>query len=573
MMVVAAAALVLVGRRFGVPSIVSSMLAGFVLGPILGLVDPADEAAGTASVALVSEVGIVLLLFLVGLELSLSEIRAVGAVAVSAAVGQCLVMAGLVFAVGLALGIDPGAIVVLAIAMGFSSTVVVVKQLESRGELDRPFGRISIGILLVQDLIVVIVLTVIAGLGSAGVGAADAGSIGGDGPGMDAAMVATAMLKAFGLMAVLLGATLLCARFVLPPLFGRIDRSPAAALVAALAWCFVLVESAYVMGLSVEIGAFLAGLGLGGLPHRNDLLRRVKPLMGFFIAVFFASLGARIDFGDLVEGWPLALALTLIVLVVKPPVFHAIARRMGHDRRTSVDVSITLMQISEFSLILGAAAVAVPGLLDEDAAGAIGMLGIVALVTIIVSVLAMNGRERIHARLGTTGPADESIGPGQGDAPCVHGHHPPPPEDHVVVVGMNALGRALVRSLAARGENVVAIDTDARKLAGLPARTVLGDVDHGETREEARLAQARLAVCALRIESANRLFAHRCRELGVPVVVHAFDRALRPELERLGPAFVLDSKRSADEPVARVLGELGLVPGGEPARSAEHGPC
>ncbi len=549
LIVVAAAVMVLVGRRFGVPSIVSSMLAGFLLVPVLGLVEAGAVGGDDAgSLALVSEVGIVLLLFLVGLELSLEEIREVGAVAVVAALGQSLVMAVLVLLLALAMGMGTAGAIILAIAVGFSSTVVVVKQLESRGELDRAFGRISVGILLVQDLVVVIVLTVLAGLSSAtGSDASAAGAVS-----LGPVAIVLSLLRAFGLMAALLAATLLCARFVLPPIFGRIDRSPGAAMVAALAWCFVLVEAAALMGLSVEIGAFLAGIGLGGLPHRNDLRRRVKPLMGFFIAVFFASLGSRIDLGDLADRWPLALGLTLLVLVVKPPVFRLLTGLMGTDRRTGVDVSITLAQISEFSLILGAAAIAVPGLLTADDVAAIGMLGPVALVTIIVSVVAMSFRESIHRRLGTP---PEAPGPEE-DAKAAR--HVPTPSGHVVVVGMNPLGRGIVHGLAARGQTVVAVDTDARKLAGLPSARVLGDVEHAEARDEAGMAAARLVVCALRIESANRMLALRCRELGVPVVLHAFDRSLRPEFERLGPAAIIDSKAGADLQVDAMLAAAGI---------------
>ncbi len=549
LIVVAAAVMVLVGRRFGVPSIVSSMLAGFLLVPVLGLIEAgAVDGDGAGSLALVSEVGIVLLLFLVGLELSVEEIREVGAVAVVAALGQSLVMGVLVLLLALAMDMTAAGAIILAIAVGFSSTVVVVKQLESRGELDRPFGRISVGILLVQDLVVVIVLTVLAGLSSAAGADGTADGAVTLGP----VAIALSLLRAFGLMAALLVATLLCSRFVLPPVFGRIDRSPAAGMVAALAWCFVLVEAAALMGLSVEIGAFLAGIGLGGLPHRNDLRRRVKPLMGFFIAVFFASLGSRIDLGDLLARWPLALGLTLLVLLVKPPVFRLLTGLMGAGRRTGVDVAITLAQISEFSLILGAAAITVPGLLTEDDVAAMGMLGPVALVTIIVSVVAMSLRESIHRRLGTP---PEIPKPAEAAAAV---HHDPPPAGHVVVVGMNPLGRGIVHALAARGVAVVAVDTDARKLAELPAARVLGDVEHAEARDEAAMSAARLVVCALRIESANRMLALRCGELGVPVVLHAFDRSLRPEFERLGPVAIIDSKAGADLQVDALLAAAGI---------------
>jgi len=389
--------------------------------------------------------------------------------------------------------------------------------------------------------------------------------------GLDPAAVAIAIVRAFALMVILLGLTFVCARLVLPPLFARLGRSPAAGLLAALAWCFLLVELAHLMGLSVEIGAFLAGMGLGSMPHRSDLQRRVKPLMAFFIAIFFASLGARIDFGDLQRHWPFGLTLIGLVLLLKLPLFAWLARRMGADGRTSVDIGITLMQISEFSLILAAAALAVPGLLGPDDRGPLSMLGVVALVTMIVSVVAMNGRARIHRVLGTAD--DSAVGTRVDEVPGREDDAAPGPEDgdrghgdgavpsgHVIVVGMNPMGRRLVRELADRGEHVVAVDTDAEKLAGLPGTAIRGDVDDPATRAEAGLATARLAICALRIEDANRLFVHRCRAVGVPCVAHAFDRSLAAVLRSLEPAYVIDSKGAADRRIADLIeSEAGVA--------------
>ncbi len=544
--VIAAAVLMVVGRRFRIPSIVSYMIGGLLIGPILGLLPDSASAVATQGdpgpLATLSEIGIVLLLFLVGLEMSLKEIREVGPVAVIAAAGQMLVMGASVFGIGLALGFSLVESVVLGIAFGFSSTVVVVKLLDQRGDLESAYGRVAVGILLVQDIAVIVVLTVIAGLGEAGT----------SGEGMDLGAVAPGLGRAFLFMGLLLGLTLLAGRFVLPWLFRMVSKSPRAAMIWALAWCFVLVELAHLMGLSVEIGSFLAGVSLGQLPRRNDLRRRVRPLMNFFIAVFFVTLGAEIDLAQVREQWLAALLLSALVVIIKPPVFMLLIGWSKYAKRTTFDASFTLGQISEFSLILGAAAFGA-GLFGESQS-VVSLLSVVGLSTIVASVMLMGVRERVYAALDRSGILDRIAS--RGDKGSGQQHHEKP-HDHIVIVGMNSMGRSIAKSLTDRGERVLAIDTDPHKFEGLPVEKRLGDISYEDTLAEANLAKAKLAISALKIDEANRLFVHRCLALGVPVAVHGFDRSVLQGLRTLGPAFILDSKAAADDRLRDLMSQCG----------------
>ncbi|HEX2168440.1 MAG TPA: cation:proton antiporter, partial [Longimicrobiales bacterium] len=249
-----AAAAVLLLRLVRVPTIVAYMAAGLLLGPVTGVVGV------THTIELISEIGVALLLFLVGLQLSLSSVKGVvRTVAISGTV-EVVSMFALGTAIGLLLGFDPAAAAVVGFGATCSSTVVIVKLLGQRREMKSLHGRISIGICMVQDVTTVIALTLFAGLGSAG--EADA-SIGG------------AMTMAFGGMFALIGLAALASKFVLPRLFSSVQRSQETVFIWSLAWCFLFIVIAERVGLSVELGAFIAGLGLAQLRFAEQLRRRV----------------------------------------------------------------------------------------------------------------------------------------------------------------------------------------------------------------------------------------------------------------------------------------------------------
>jgi Kef-type K+ transport system membrane component KefB len=277
-MIVAATFLVFIARPLNVPSIVLYIVAGLVLGPV-GLdlleVDLGHGGHGETAVAL--------LLFLVGLELSLDKIRAVGKVAVSAGLGQVLFTAALGYGIALLLGFDVMASIFLATALTFSSTVVVVKLLDQKNHLHLLYGRIAVGIFLVQDLVVIIVLTFLAGLG-------EPESL------EFRETVAVGLGQAFpGYGRFARGAALLAARYLLVKPMSWVASSAEATLIWSLCYCFAFVVGSEWLKLSPEIGAFLAGLSLAQLPIAHNLRRRVHPLMNFFIAIFFIALGAQME--------------------------------------------------------------------------------------------------------------------------------------------------------------------------------------------------------------------------------------------------------------------------------------
>ncbi len=525
----------LLARRISMPSIVAYILAGLVLGPVSGLVGE------TESVSLIAEAGIALLLFLVGLELSFDKIRDVGRVALVAGLGQVVFTAvgGLAFSLLLGFGFMEA--VFISTALTFSSTVVVVKLLGQKHELDALYGRIAVGIFLVQDLVVIVVLTLIAGLGG--------------GEEMAASAVAGRLGAAFGGMLVLLGAALGAARWVLPRLFGWIAPSNDGLFIWSLAWCFLFVLVAELFHLSPEIGAFLAGISLAQLPFNMELRRRVAPLMNFFVAVFFVSLGIGMELGQATEHWLAGLGLAAFVLLGNPFIFMVIIARMGYGERTSFLTSVTVAQISEFSFIFAAAGVT-SGLIDTSILSLVAVIGVLTIGLSAYMILynhelyAFARRTGMLRWLGARAEPEETLEGTPGEATGAGGH--------VIVVGMNALGRRIVRELAQRGEDVLAVDTSGDNLARLPARTMLGNAEHVTVLEEAGIRDAKLLVSTLQIEETNQMLAYWGRRFGVPTSIHAFEQSLVDDLTDAGATHLILSKAAGTRRIADAFRRAGV---------------
>jgi Kef-type K+ transport system membrane component KefB len=368
--VITAAVFAFLGKLVKMPSIVAYILAGMALGPGLGIVH-LDH-----SLELISELGIALLLFLVGLELSLQKIKDLGRVAMILGGLQVSMTAAGAYAIATLMGFGKMECVFLAATVTFSSTVVVIKLLDQKGATSRLFGRIAISLFLAQDIVVIIGLTILSGLGSGG------------GESFEMVALTKNLGIAFGGMIVLLLVSLLASRYVLPKPFAWASRSPDTVFIWALCWCFLVVLLAHQFHLSVEIGAFLAGIAIAQLPIHEDLHRRLHPLMTFFVAVFLVTLGIQMEISVLGEVWKYALGLSAFVIIAKPLIVFTILSRLRYSEYTAFQTATASGQVSEFAFILlglGAGA----GLIEARVASLGGMVGILTIA--ISSYLILYG--------------------------------------------------------------------------------------------------------------------------------------------------------------------------------------
>ena len=533
LMLAAAAALLAVARRLRLPSLLAYIVAGVILGPTLGLL------AGSESLELFAELGVALLLFVVGMELGFDKIRAVGPVAVGAGVLQVASTGLLGAGIGLVFHLPAVEAAILGAAVAISSTVVVVKLLERAGSLDRREGRLSIGILLVQDIVVAVLLTLLGAVGT------------GDGGGeVD---ILAGVLSAFRGVGVLVVAGWAGARFLLPRLLAFMGRSPEGLLVVALAWAFGFIVGAETLHVSIELGALVGGVSMAQCPQNHELRRRIHPRGDLFLALFCVGLGAGLDPSALTRNAPLLMVLVAFVVVVKPLLIGGILSALGQPRRESLLTGITLGQVSEFSLILATVAVG-SGLLDPELLSVLGLLALASIAASSLLVPAAPGLLDRLEGLPVFGGLLRLLPPRTlSEAPQ------PVRSGHVIVVGMNALGRELVRGFVDQGHRVLAIDTDRGKLRDLPCEVLHGSTDDPEILHEADLARARLAVSALQIEDSNLLLTYRCVALGVPVSVHAFDPSLVHEFLEMGADHVMVPKLDGVQVLEASLYARGLL--------------
>ena len=510
LVVSAAAVFALLGKLVRMPSIVAYILAGMLLGPILGLVELDD------SLELISELGIVLLLFLVGLELSLENVKDLGRVALI--LGGCQVALTLVGGFGIALLLDFAVMEAIFIGMTvtFSSTVVVIKLLDQKGAMQRLYARLAVGLFLAQDIVVICALTILSGLSG--------------GEAIEVVSLLKSLGVAFGGMAILLVVVMLAARFILSKPFSWAASSPDTVFIWALCWCFLIVLLAHVFHLSVEIGAFLAGLSIAQLPIHGDLHRRLHPLMTFFIAVFLVTLGIKMDLATFAEILPIAIILSIFVLLVKPMIVFGVLSRLKFSEYTSFQTAVASGQVSEFAFILlglGAANQLIDG-------GVVAIGGLTGLITIAISsylIIYCEPLYKFTKHVKVLAPFKAKQEP---DKETLRDRR-----DHIIVVGVNALGREIVKLLSLRSERVLAIDTDPKKLEGLGTADILiGSVEYESVVEEIGLRHAKLVVSALQIEDTNHLLAYRCRGLEVPCAIHAFDVSVVEDLLDLDTAYL-----------------------------------
>ena len=492
LIIVAAALFSLFGRRVRIPSIVSFLLAGLMLGPATGLIKASD------ALNMLTESGIILLLFLVGLELTVDRIKEVGKVAIIAGTLQIAATTALGFGLSLGLGFEPLPAALLAAALTISSTVVVVTILVERDESSTGYGQAAIGILLVQDIFVILLLTVFTGFG----GGQETG----------AASITFGLLKALGGMFALMALMLVSARYLLPHPFAWAGKSRETIFIWSLSWCFLVVTAGHFLHLSHEIGAFLAGVSLAQLSHSHDLQRRVRPVMNFFVAIFFVTLGVglRVDVSAAI--WGKAVLLSLFVIFGKFLIILVIGAKLRFDSRKAFFTALLLTQISEFSFIL--VSVAESSGLPIGDTGA--LLGLVGMITITLSSLIISAREPIYHCLKRSGLLRAFPEPPGNNDETSKEH-----SGHIIIIGMNTLGRDLARRLTARGESVIAVDTDPAKLRDLPCEKINGDAGSPAVLREAGLEKAKLLVSTMHIESTNDLLSFRCRVAGVPAAIHA----------------------------------------------------
>src|SRR5690606_2138345 len=342
------------------PVLIAYMLVGILAGPsFFGLVQAHDQ------IDLLAQMGVAVLLFVVGLKLDISHVRHIGPVALATGLGQLAFTIAIGFLIILALGKGLMEALYVAVALTFSSTIIVVKLLSDKRELDSLHGRIAVGFLIVQDLAVVLAMMVMSALRDSG------GELAGG----------EALLNMLLRIAAAIALLYVLMRWILPRLLASIARSQELLLLFAIAWGVGLAAIGEWAGFSKEAGAFMAGFSLASTPFREAIGARLTGIRDFLLLFFFIDLGAKLEFSTLGGEVIPALLLSLFVLIGNPLIVMAIMGYMGYRRRTGLLAGLTVAQISEFSIVFVAMGIS----LGHVGMSALGLTTLVGIITITMS--------------------------------------------------------------------------------------------------------------------------------------------------------------------------------------------
>lgn len=528
------------GRALRQPLIVSFIAVGVLVGPAgVGLVTRHEE------VELLASIGIALLLFVVGLKLDVHTVRTVGPVALVTGIGQIAITALAGFAVATALGLGAVTATYVAVALTFSSTIIIVKLLSDKHEINALHGRIAVGVLIVQDLAVILAMIAVTALGAERT--ADQTLLG---HGLSVGGRAIAFLVVVAALS----------RWVLPRASAFLATSPELLVLVGIALAVALAAVSEALGLSKEIGAFVAGASLASTDYREAIASRLVSVRDFLILFFFIDLGARLDLSLLGTTLGPAAILSAFVLVGKPVIVMGIMGSMGYRKRTGFLTGLTVAQVSEFSLILGALGVSV----GHIGADTMGLITAVGLVTIGLSSYMITHAEALYERLAGWLDRFERRVPHRE----MTGETGEPVRADVVIFGLGRYGGGIVRHLLLRNRRVVGVDFDPAALAswrreGLPV--VYGDASDPDVFEHVPLDGVSWVVSTAPDLDTSRTLLHTLRErhYGGSVAVACRTAEEGDELRLQGATVLLrpyaDAAEQAADAITTAIDKLTAV--------------
>lgn len=454
--------------------IVSFIAVGILSGPSL-----LDIVQSSALVDLLAELGIALLLFLVGLKLDLQLVRSLGVVSLATGLGQVLFTAIIGFLIAQALGFETITSLYVAIALTFSSTIIIVKLLSDKKEVDALHGRIAVGFLIVQDIFVVLAMMALSAFG---VGAAQEGNI--------FMHIATVVL--YG--ALLLLAIVLFIRYVADRLVERMAHSPELLITFAIGWAALLAALGDYLGFSKELGGLLAGMSLASTAYREIIVARMAALRDFLLLFIFIALGIHLDLSLLGAQILAAVIFSLFVLIGNPLIVMMIMGVMGYRKRTSFLAGLTVAQISEFSLIFIAMGLTLGHVNNE----ALGLVTLVGLITIAMSVYMITYSHQLYAFLEPLLAIFERKVPWREKITDLQINDKS--RYDIILLGAGRYGSALSNALSAEGYKLLIVDfnpDEVRRRQTLGYDAIYGDASDPEFIASLPLAKVRCVILAM----------------------------------------------------------------------------
>lgn len=530
-LLVVAAVSGIIARFFKQPVLIGYLFAGLGMSA-LGILREDSTLANLA------QIGVTLLLFLVGLEMNLKELPTIGKTALLTGIGQILFTITLVFLIAQVMNFSVLSSIYIAVAFSFSSTIIIVKLLSEKKDLNSLYGKIAIGFLLVQDFVAILILMFLSGYGEGGLSPLEYLFIG---------------AKAGALFIFVW----LASKHILPSLFNKyVSYSSELLFITSIAWA--LGFAAFIAGplsFTVEIGGFLAGIALSNLPEHLQIASRTRPLRDFFLTIFFLLLGTKLVVGG-ISGMILpAIVFSLVVLIGNPLIVILIMSFLGYKSRTSFLASVSVAQISEFSFILVGLGVQLGHVAPSEEA----LVIVVGAFTMTLSAYLMLNSGKIYRHLRGVLVKFER----KADKEAAYVSDTREIRDHVVVVGYGRTGKTIVRFLLSRKVPFLVVDHDPSVFTQLfseKQNVVFGDIDDEEVQGSLGLKHSKMIISTISDTVADLSLLDYLKKTKItPLTI--FRAENRDEAFRLyekGATYVVVPEVAAGESIRHILDTYGF---------------
>lgn len=540
LIIVIGAVIALIMRVIGQPLIIGHIITGVIVGPSV-----LHVAKSPDTLALFSELGIALLLFIIGLGLNPRVVKEVGRTATLAGFIQVGAITALGWLVGQSFGLSNNESLFLGASLAFSSTIIVLKLLGDKKEQGRLYGKIAIGVLLVQDIIAIalVVLTSSAGSGNS---------------------LALGSLFGLAAKAAIIGWLIYIVSYRVLPRFGKIIAGNQEFLfLFAIAWGLGSAALFSKIGLSSEIGALLAGICLAPLAYAQEVAARLRPLRDFFLIVFFISLGSNLLFDNLGSMLGLVIFSLIVAVIIKPLVIMAVLGFLGYTKHTSFKAAVSLAQISEFSIVLIIVAQN-KDLINNELVSAIILMTLVSIAAstymITFSDKLFNILER-HLNMFERRKTQNELVP--------EGHY------ELVLFGYHRGGHEFVNLFKQLKKKYIVIDYDPEVIDTLEHNKInylYGDATDAELLEEAGLERARLVVSTIPDFEVNlsilRFLEHKNPR--AVAILHNDHPDEAAKLYEAGASYVILPHYIGSEKVSSFISKSGLTKQAFKKQRAKH---
>ncbi len=469
------------------PLIIAYFLAGIIIGPgILGYVQHARE------LEILSEFGIALLLFIIGMELDISSFKGTGAL--SSLIGLFQVSFGIAigFFISGYLGMPLVTSAIIGLIASLSSTMIVAKMLKDKMEIDSLHGELVLGILIVQDIIAIIALSLLSNSA-------------------ELSFMSIFPIAWKGLLLALIG--ILLAKFILPSFLDEATKSTELLLLGALAILFAFTAIASLLSYSIAIGAFIAGISLSNTPFIHEISGRLKPLKDFFITIFFVMIGTSVIFSE--NNWELFWLVLALSIIIKPIITFTIMKIFSYSNRTAFMAGSAIAQVSEFSLVIAAVAMS-SGLLAAKEFSAITLS---AIVSMTLSSYGIKHNSWIF------GKVENLLSPFEGMSRREAGELRNFKEGisgHIIIFGMHRIGEKVMDSL--NNNKILVVDYRPEKIKALIENKIpciYSDLTNPSIYDSLNLKKAKAIISTIRNIDGNLLLIRRARQINKKILIMA----------------------------------------------------